>query len=115
MSNSLDFEWWVLKHYYQKGIFARADLIDILIKNLREFAQKSNRDSQHREFDLNDNEVIALLQLAIIAHIMMFIEDVAIICQSIKDGKIDYYKFLDKSDRHRLKILRTMINPKSFH
>jgi len=97
MNNPLNFEYEVFKHYYHKGIFARAGIITHLIAHLRENLQKENRITQHQEVGLNDNEVVAVLQLAIIAHIMMFIEDLAVICQSIKDGKIEYYNFLDKS------------------
>lgn len=97
MNNPLNFEYEVFKHYYHKGIFARAGIITHLIAHLRENLQKENRMTQHQEIGLNDNEVVAVCQLAIIAHIMMFIEDLAVICQSIKDGKIEYYNFLDKS------------------
>lgn len=97
MNNPLNFEYEVFKHYYHKGIFARAGMIIHLIDHLRENLQKENRITQHQEMGLNDNETVAFLQLAIIAHIMMFIEDLAVICQSIKDGKIEYYNFLDKS------------------
>lgn len=97
MSNPLNFEYEVFKHYYHKGIFARSGIIIHLIDHLRENLQKENRITQHQEIGLNDNEVVAFLQLAIIAHIMMFIEDLAVICKSIKDGKIEYYNFLDKS------------------
>ena len=97
MNNPLNFEYEVFKHYYHKGIFARAGIVTHLIAYLRENLQKENRISQHQEVGLNDNEAVAVLQLSIIAHIMMFIEDLAVICQSIKDGKIEYYNFLDKS------------------
>ena len=97
MNNPLNFEYEVFKHYYHKGIFARNGIVIHLIDRLRENLQKENRITQHQEIGLNDNEVVAVLQLAIIAHIMMFIEDLAVICQSIKDGKIGYYNFLDKS------------------
>jgi len=77
-------------------MFARAGLIDILIKNLREYSEKSNLTIKAQQFDLNKNEVIATLQIAIVAHIMMFIEDLAVICKSISEGNIGYYKYLDK-------------------
>ena len=97
MDNPLNFEYEVFKHYYHKGIFARAGTITHLIEYLRENLQKENRITRHQEIGLNDNEVVSVLQLAIIAHIMMLIEDLAVICQSIKDVKIEYYNFLDKS------------------
>jgi len=105
MNNSLNFEYEVLKHYYHKGMFARAAIIDHFINQIRENLQKKDRIIQHQEFGLNDDEVISIFQLAIIAHIMMFIEDMTVICQSIKEGKIDYYKFLDKSGDEDLGIL----------
>lgn len=97
MNNPLNFEYEVFKHYYHKGIFARAGIVTHLIAHLRENLQKENRVTEHQEVGLNDDEVVVVWQLAIIAHIMMFIEDLAVICQSIKDGKIEYYNFLDRS------------------
>ena len=97
MNNPLNFEYEVFKHYYHKGIFARSGMITHLIAHLRENLQKQSRTTQHQEIGLNDNEVVGFLQIAIIAHIMMLLEDLAVICQSIKDGKIEYYNFLDKS------------------
>ena len=97
MDNPLNFEYEVLKHYYHKGIFARTGIITHLIASLRENLQKENRTTQHQEIALNDNEIVSVLQISIISHIMMFLEDLAVICQSIKDGKIEYYDFLDKS------------------
>lgn len=97
MNNPLNFEYEVLKHYYHKGIFARSGIITHLIDRLRENLQKENRTTQHQEVGLNDNEIVSVLQISIISHIMMFLEDLAVICQSIKDGKIEYYDFLDKS------------------
>ncbi len=104
MNNPLNFEYEVFKHYYHKGIFARSGIITHLIARLRENLQKESRITQHQEIGLNDNEVVAVLQLAIIAHIMMLLEDLAVICQSIKDGKIEYYNFLDKSGDEDLGI-----------
>ena len=95
MGNPLNFEYEVFKHYYHKGIFARAGIITHLIAHLRENLQKENRITQHQEIGLNDNEAVSVLQLSIITHIMILIEDLAVICQSIKDGKIEYYNFFD--------------------
>jgi len=97
LDNPLNFEYEVLKHYYHKGIFARSGIITHLITHLRENANKKNRTTKFQQIGLNDDEILAVLQISIISHIMMFLEDLAVICQSIKDGKIEYYDFLDKS------------------
>ena len=65
----LNFEYEVFKHYYHKGIFARAGIIIHLIDHLRENLKKENRQTQHQEIRLNDNEVVAVLQISIISHI----------------------------------------------
>jgi len=95
MSNSLNFEYEVLKHYIRKGIFARSKQIATWTIRARELSKQTNRNTQHMEHDLNDNEKIAVAQLAAVANLMMLIEDFVIICHSIKNGEIDYYKYLD--------------------
>ena len=97
MSNPLNFEYEILKHYYHKGIFARAGIIVHLITHLRKNLQNVDRTTAHQKIALNDNEAVSVLQISITSHIMMFLEDLAVICQSIKDGKIEYYDFLDKT------------------
>jgi len=102
MAEPPNFEYIVLQHYLHKGIWARAGIIDLLIRDLRQFSGKESRNNTNKEFDLNDNEIISTLQIAIISNLMMLIEDLAIICKSILEGKIDYYKFLDKSGDEEL-------------
>lgn len=97
MSDELNFEYTVLKHYLHKGTFARAGIIQQLIDNLRTIETKENYISKPQLMGLNDDEVVSLLQIAIISHVMMFIEDLAVISKSISEGKIDYYVYLDKS------------------
>jgi hypothetical protein len=106
MKQPLGFEYAVLQHYFHKGMWARAALVDLLIKQSRKYSERANRKIAFQQFDLNDSEVIAVLQVTIISHIMMFIEDLAIICKSISEGKtIDYYKYLDKSEQEDLGVI----------
>ena len=106
MEQPLGFEYVVLQHYFHKGMWARAGLVDLLIKKLRKYSERENRKIASQQFDLNDSEVIAALQIAILSHIMMFIEDLAIICKSISEGEtIDYYKYLDKSEQEDLGVI----------
>ncbi|MBS3923552.1 MAG: hypothetical protein KGZ37_10475 [Nitrosarchaeum sp.] len=85
----------LLTQYQKKGLFARRGLIQIFLDEINHNLQKKNRTDTYDKFGLDDNEVVGILQIGLIAHIMMFIEDLAIICTSIKDGTIEYYKFLD--------------------
>ena len=98
MTSVEDFEYYVLKHYMHKGVFARTKIIKQLIEDLRNVENKENYDSKPREGGLNDDEIISAYQIAIISHIMMFIEDVAAISKSISEGKVEYYSYLDKED-----------------
>jgi len=95
MDNSLSFEYEVLKQYSRKGIFARSKQIATWTMRARELNNQNIRNTQHMEHDLNYDEKIAVSQLAAVANIMMLIEDLAIIFHSIKNGEIDYYKYLD--------------------
>lgn len=100
MSTEISFEYEALKHYSRKGIFARTGLISQLILDLREISKKER--SAMQEYGINENEGIAVLQIAIVSHIMMLIEDLAIICKSIREGKINYYAYLDKTGEEDL-------------
>ena len=105
MTDHYDFEYIVLKHYHRKGLFARSNLIQQLIIDLRNFESRTTYDSTIREIKLNDDEIVSTLQIAIIAHIMMFIEDLAVICKSISEGRINYYDFLDRSGNEDLGVV----------
>ena len=105
MNKTSDFEYFVLNHYLKKGTFVRNGIIQQLIDDLRKMELKENYCSIPQEYGLNHDEVISSLQIAIISHIMMFIEDLAVISKAISEGKIDYYDYLDKSGDDDLGIV----------
>ncbi|HXV66254.1 MAG TPA: hypothetical protein VD731_03355 [Nitrosopumilaceae archaeon] len=86
-----------MKHYLHKGIWARVGLIDLLIDETRKYSEKLTQGDQSIQFGLTNKEITSALQISIISHIMMLIEDIAVFCKSIGEGKIDYYKYLDSS------------------
>ncbi|MHB8546468.1 MAG: hypothetical protein ACYDAJ_06850 [Nitrosotalea sp.] len=94
----------VLSQYHRKGLFSRLGLVYLFLDEIKKQSDvKSNNTPQ--EHRLNHREIIATLQVGAVAHIMMFIEDLAVICKSIQENNIDYYKYLDNSGDDDLGII----------
>lgn len=102
MFENLNWEYEVLKHYHRYGIFARRGLVSVFLAEINKNIKKEKRSTQKQDFGLNDNEVISVLQVGAVAHIMMFLEDLAVICKAIQIGKVDYYSYLDRSGEEDL-------------
>lgn len=96
MSKDLGFDHAILSQYSNYGILSRlrtVQLFENLIKNELESPNKITKDL---ESDLNTNKIIATLQIALVSHLMMFIEDLAIFCLSFLNKDWNYYQYLDK-------------------
>jgi len=102
MSEGLNWEYEILKHYHRHGMFGRRGLVSVFLDEINKNTKKKNRLTQQQDFGLNDNEVVSVLQVGAVAHIMMFIEDLAVICKAIQSEKIDYYAYLDKKGEEDL-------------
>lgn len=96
-TNEEFFRLYFLQEYHQYGMPARVELVKFFLKQLREQLKTYNPklSVSEEKFALNNKQKLSLLQIGTISHLMMLIEDVAIIFTAFKNNDWDYYKYLD--------------------
>lgn len=87
-----------LQNYHKHGMSARVGLVKFFLEQLQENLQRYNPNSSDPEvkFTLNNKQKLALLQIGAIAHLMLLIEDVAVLFTSFKNNNPNYYEYLDR-------------------
>jgi len=102
---TLGIQYEVLKRYHRKGIYARMALIQSFLNEIERIIKKSEKDIEIKRFKLNDDEVLSVLQIGIVSHIMMFIEDLGLLCKGNLSNDINFYKNLDANKENDLGMI----------
>lgn len=101
MTQDENYKMFLLQDYREKRISGRAVLIKFFLKQIKENLEDRETFIPEKN-DLDFNTKIALLQISIISHLMMFLEDLAVFSISFLKGEQNYYQLLDGKDEKDL-------------
>lgn len=96
----VDFSIYVLKRYHDEGLQARVGLTNLFINQILNSLQNNQNDNE--KIGLNQKQNLAMLQIGAISHIMMLLEDIALLCYAFQKNELNYYQYLDKKGEEDL-------------
>lgn len=96
----VDFLIAVLKTYYDEGSLARISLTKLFIKQILNNLKNNQNDNE--KIGLNEKQNLAMLQIGAISHIMMLLEDIALLCSTFQKNELNYYQYLDRKGEEDL-------------
>lgn len=98
MEKNIGFEHFLLSEYHKRGIFSRTKIIQLFRTTIQNQLKIVDKLTKEPEFGLSTNQLISTLQIGLVSQLMMFIEDVAVLCWSFLENK-NYYQYLDKESQ----------------
>lgn len=96
-----------LQEYHRHGMPARVGMVKFFLEQLQENLKTYNPQlpDPEEKFNLNRKQKLALLQIGVIAHLMLLIEDVAALFTAFKSNDPNYYKLLDRKEEEDLGVI----------